>query len=455
MRKFTFKRRMYIMYGINKNKFIEFIRYDSRIASILLSIFYCIKYVLIRIKHGEFKALIIAGDAFRHTRFQWIRNMTTNILKASLFKQGSQKTGAEILKIISENVDAKIVNDLRQSIMDGSPGVFHRRLLILSPPKEDQKGVIIIKFTNYFKYFLSVFDMNKLSKDYILVVEPSFSGYFDEDILCLLTANTQIIIQSPEPVDYSFIDSLSLNLWPVDVGANCWVDQRIFFPIEEYEKEFDIIMVSIWADFKRHYHLFESLSKSLNDDIKIALVGKPWPKSLEDIKDEARYYKVIDKITFFENISQEELNDILNKSKTYLLLSKKEGTNKSIIEAMNSDVPVFILEGFNYGYKYPFINPKTGGFIKKDGLVEFINRHGEYRKSQFKPSEWIRANITPFISTKKIIDTIKRIEKELPLNINKNLAVKINVPELDYWDSELWKIYETHYKKLANYMLHI
>jgi hypothetical protein len=405
--------------------------------------------------HGEFKALIIAGDVFRHTRFQWVRNMATKILKDSLLKHGSRKTGAEILNIILRDVEIKIVNDLRQSIIEGLPGLYHRRLLILSPPEGDHKGVIIIKFSNYFKYFLSVFDINKISQDYILVIEPSSSGYFDEDILCLLTADTQIIVQSPEPVDYRFINSLSSNLWPVDVGPNGWVDQRIFFPIGKFEKEYDIIMVSIWADVKRHYHLFESLSESLNDNIKIALVGKPWPKLLEDIKDEARYYNVIEKITFFENISQAEINEILNKSKTYLLLSKKEGTNKSIIEAMNSDVPVFILEGFNYGYKYPFINPKTGGFIKKDGLVEFINGHGEYRKSQFRPSEWIRANMTPFISTQKIIDIIERIEKERSLKVNKDLAVKVNIPELDYLDSNLWQKYETYYKKLSNYMIHI
>jgi Glycosyl transferases group 1 len=455
MRNITFKRRMYIMYRIHKNIFMEFIRHDSGIASILLSIIHFIKYGFIRIRHGEFKALIIAGNAFRHTRFQWVRNKATNILKASLLKHGTRKTGAEILNILLEDLETKTVNDLRQSIIEGLPGLFHRRLLILSPPDGDNKGVIIIKFSNYFKYFLSVFDINKISKDYILVIEPSSSGYFDEDILCLLTANTQIIVQSSEPVDFRFVDSLFSNLWPVDVGPNGWVDQRIFFPIDEVEKTFDIIMVSIWADVKRHYHLFESLSKSSNDNIKIALVGKPWPKSMEDIKDEARYYGVIDNITFYENISQAELNIILNKSKTYLLLSKKEGTNKSIIEALNSDVPVFILEGFNYGYKYPFINPKTGGFIKKDGLVEFINRHGEYRKAQFKPSEWILANMTPFLSTKKIIKIIERIEKERSLKINKDLAVKVNIPELDYWDSNLWKKYETYYKKLSSYMLHL
>jgi hypothetical protein len=434
---------------------MEFIRYNSGIASILLSIFYCFKYVIVRIKHGEFKALVVVGDAFRHTRFHWIRNLTTKILKISLSKHGSRKTGAEIFNIVSENVEEKIVKDLRQSIIEGLPGLFHRRLLILSPLKKNHKGVIIIKFTNYFKYFLNIFDISKISQDYILVVEPSYSGYFDEDILCLLAANAQIIVQSPEPVDYSFIDSLSSNLWPVDVGANCWVDHRIFFPKGEIKKEFDIIMVSIWADFKRHYHLFESLSKSSNDNIKIALVGKPWPKSLDDIKDEARYYNVVDKITFFENISQAELNDILNKSKTYLLLSKKEGINKSIIEAMNSGVPVFILEGFNYGYKYPFINPMTGGFVKRDGLVEFLDNHEENGKLQFRPSEWVRANMTPFISTKKIIDAIERIEKERSIKINKDLAVKVNNPELDYWDSDLWQKYETYYKNLANYVLHV
>jgi hypothetical protein len=454
MKKLTLKKYMYICYRINKNKFMEFIRYDSEIASILLSIFYCIKYLFIRIKHGEFKALIVAGDAFRHTKFQWTRNIATNALKGALAKYGLRKTGEEFLSIISKNVEEQIVNELRKSIKEDLSGPFHRRLLILSPPIGDQKGVIIIKFTDYFKHFLNIFDKRKISQDYILVVEPSYSGYFDEDILCLLATDIPIIVQSPEPIDNIFIDSLKSNLWSVNVGANCWVDHRIFFPNRNTRKQYDITMVSIWADFKRHYHLFESISKSSCSNIKIALVGKPWPKSLEDVKDEAKYYNVNENITFFENISQAEINKIYNQSKTYLLLSKKEGFNKSIIEAMHSDVPVFILEGFNYGYKYPYINNMTGKFIKKGALIEFLNSYVEILKYQFKPNEWVRANMTPFISTNIIIDTIKCIEKERQIIINKDLAVKVNNPELDYYDSTLWQKYEIFYEKLANYMLH-
>jgi hypothetical protein len=62
--------------------------------------------------------------------------------------------------------------------------------------------------------------------------------------------------------------------------------------------------------------------------------------------------------------------------------------------------------------------------------------------------------MTPFISTNIIIDTIKCIEKERQIKINKDLAVKVNNPELDYFDSTLWQKYEIFYEKLANYMLH-
>ena len=452
MNKLSLKKKLCVRYRIQKCKFLEYVRFDSCIASLLLSIFYFFKYCIVRLFQGEFKSLIIAGNAFRHTRFQWIRKLSTKILKYSISRHGSQMTGTAILKIVSKKIDEKILVDLKQSIIEKSVGLFHRRLLILSPPTEDKKGVIIIKFTNYFKYVLNIFNMRMLEQDYILVVEPSFSGYFDEDILCLLSVNIPIIIQSPEPIDYDFIQSFPGNMYPINVGANCWVDHRIFYPKNDKEKEFDIVMVSIWADFKRHYHLFESISKSTNRNIKIALVGKPWPKTLNDIMDEAKYYNVYNNMIYYEGINQTELNDILNKSKSYLLLSKKEGINKSIIEAMNSGVPVFILEGFNYGYNYPFINSTTGAFINKYGLVNFLNNFAKYELYKFNPNKWVQGNITPHISTKMVVEAIENIEKDRSISVNKNLAIKVNNPELDYWDYSLWREYEVYYNKLSEYL---
>ncbi len=446
------RKKFLIFIKINKLKLIEYIRFDSKLFQFLLFLFYTSLYFLTKSLKNRFKGLIWTGKMFRHTRYKFARNFATSKLLYELRKSGMQKVGDEMRKIVQRKIDKSLENRLKQSVFETKFPVFDKRMIILSPPSNQEKGTILIKYTEYFKYFLSIFDLEKISTDYILITEPSWCGYFDETILCLLFEKIPIVIQALEPIDYQFIKSLNANFYPVDVGANCWVNPDIFFPIKGIEKRYDIIMVGIWADFKRHYHLFEALSKC-KKRLKVVLVGQPWPKTLEEIKDEARYYGVIDQIEFFENIPQSELNILFNQSKCALLLSKKEGFNKSIIEAMYANTPAFILEGFNYGYKYPFINKKTGGFIKASKLVEFLdNIDIILSKNKPEPAKYIKKYISPWISIQKIIKALEEIEKKEQIKINKDLRIKVNTPDLDYLDPKEWKNMWYYYEQLRWYL---
>jgi hypothetical protein len=433
-----------------KKKFFEFVRHDSKIASFLLSIIYILSiYILIFFKKNLYY-ILSTGKLFRHTNFEIFRNFSISILKQTIRKTGYENFSNEILSYSLYHINNQKLENLKESIIRCQDDIFHKRLLILSHPIYGHKGVIIIKFTDYFKYFIALFDTDRLSKDYVLIVEPSWAGYFDEDFLCLSASKMDIIVQSPEPVDYQFVKMLNHNLWPVEVGSNWWVDKRIFFPMPNVKKKYDIIMVSNWADVKRHYHLFECLSKSKNRTLKVALVGKPWPKSIFEIKNEALYYGVEKKIDFFENISQRQLNILYNKSRCHLLLSKKEGVNKAIIEAMYSDIPSYILEGFNYGHRYSYINSLTGGFISS--LNYFLDNFNNYINGSQSPFEWVNSNLSPYRANMKFIEIFNTIEKNKNILINKNLALKVNIPEMQYTDSTYWDSYHHYYKNLSSFL---
>jgi len=106
--------------------------------------------------------------------------------------------------------------------------------------------------------------------------------------------------------------------------------------------------------------LFEAISKCKSRHrIKVALVGAlspgSWTKSRNRRDITGRRLSVI-----LREGTPVSVNRLLNKSKVYLLLSKKEGFNKAIIEAMHANIPGFMLEGFNFGYQYPYINSMTG-----------------------------------------------------------------------------------------------
>ncbi len=440
-----------IFFHITKLKLLDFIRFDSKIGATGLFVFYFIRYHIVRITKGEIAALIQAGNIFRQVQFQWARNFSTAILLRSLKKYGERKTGMAIMNIVEKKIQPDTISRLKESIVNGEERPFNQRLLLLAEPTGDSKGVLLVKFTNFFKYIPYIFDIEKLKKEYILVVEPSYGGYFDEDILCLLNTDIPVVIETPEPVDFDFISSLQSNLYPVDIGANCWVNKEAFFLIEGTEKIYDVVMIAIWADFKRHFHLFEAL-KRCKKEIKIALIGRPWPRTLEEIKKQAQYYGVDSKIDFFEDLSHQEINVIINKSKTLLLLSKREGINKALIESMYANTPVFLLEGFNMGYKYPYINSHTGQFIKGTKLSAFLNNIDAILSNcSFTPRDWIINNLSPEESVKKISHVLGKIECAQNIKINKSIFIKTNSPELDYLDKTLWHTLKERYINLKTY----
>jgi hypothetical protein len=446
------KKRIRTFFRINVMKLKEYVRFDSRLLSIFLSAFYLLKYFCIKAYKNDFYALIVAGSMFRHTKFDLIREMVTKYLLRTIVRHGSLKVGKELHQIVSRSISENTENEIRRSIEEEGRKPLDGRLLLLSYPINDIKGMLIVKFTEYFKYLLRIFDMGRLCKDYVIVIEPSASGYFDEDILQLLTLREPVIIEALEPVDYKFINDLGSNLIPVQIGANHWVDDRVFHPAKGTGKVYDVIMVAIWAEVKRHYHLFEGLSKTRRK-ARVALVGKPWGKTLKDIKEEAAYYGVLHMIDFFEDLSQDRVNELLNKSKCMLLLSKKEGFNKAIIEAMYADIPVFILEGHNYGFAYPFINKNTGGFINPKELDIFLQGIDDtLQNGAYSPRKWIETHVSAEASTGKLISMLYQLEKSYSIKINKELFVKINSPELDYYDKQVWSTVKPFVNDLKGYL---
>ena len=448
----SFRKKVNVAVRIYKNQILELVRFDSKICSLWLLAFYLTEYWLVRTTKGPFKALVVAAKIFRHTQFRRARRFATGILQKMIKKHGMQKVARESLDIVFGDINNDKRARLIESVRNDAFRPFDKRLIILSPPYGNKKGVILVKFSEYFKYLASIFDLSRLSKDYLIVVEPSSIGLFDLDLLCLMSQDLAVIVETQEPVDAKFLNDLAINLYPVDVGSNCWVDWRTFHPMKNVSEKYEVVMVAIFADVKRHYHLFRAMKKS-KVKVKVALVGVEWPKKIEDIQDEARFFGVFDQVTFFQNMSQADVNVILNNSKCFLLLSKKEGSNKASIESMFAGTPVFYLQGYNYGYDYPFINHRTGGFIEPQKLSQFLESIDVLiAKSGFSPHDWVIRELSPQASTKKLASKLEEIEARSLIKVNKELAVKINNPDCDYLDSSYWLRYKRYYIELKSYL---
>ena len=332
--------------------------------------------------------------------------------------------------LVKKNL-AYIYNNAHNYINDNAAA----RTIILQQPKLEgeiiKKGVMLITFTTTLPYFYHHIDINKLFKYYYIVLEPSWAGYCDPQILFFAQYRQPVIVQATEKLDRDFLYAIDTNLIPVDFGASDWVDYRIFKPIKNTTKKYDSIYVANYNSIKRLEIYLRALKSIHNSsaDYKAAIICASWG----DYRDYYRYlvkkYKLENMLDVYEDIDKNQLNTILNQSKVNILLSLKEGSNRSLFESMFAGTPVIALQN-NIGINKDYINSQTGKLILDRELVATLL---DFSKNyhQYDPLTWAMQNISPEASTAKLIQALS-LKTDLPPD-NFRLAIKTNNPEVNYF----------------------
>lgn len=291
-----------------------------------------------------------------------------------------------------------------------------------------EKGVLLIQYTESFAKFAAVYDLDKIAQRYQIILEPSWWGYQNVNFLFFYKLPTEVIIQCPYHKDYSFIKKLDHNFYPVKIGAGDWVDPETFGILKPNEKKYDIVMVGNWSKIKRHKILFQSLSKLENSqDYKIALIGYPsHGRTMADVKEEAKLFNLDKRITFFERIKPSQVSQILSESKLNLLLSLGEGANRGIYEGLFCG-NVLIVYKYNRGVNRTIINEHTG-FLADDNELPYIIEKAIDMYNGYDTANWARKNTGYRNSSKKLNEILKKITQINNRAWTTNLVEKKNMP---------------------------
>jgi glycosyltransferase involved in cell wall biosynthesis len=312
-----------------------------------------------------------------------------------------------------------------------------RRSIILKWPvmvggRVQEKGVLLLKFTHTFEYYIRHIDMEKLLSAYYLVLEPSWSGYCDPNILYWMKhPQHKIIIQASEVMDYEFIRKLQSNLVPAEFGASDWVDDRIFHRIAGISKKYDVVYVASYSTWKRHHILFRAIRQLNDPSLLVALVGFPWMGTRGEIELLIDHYGIKNNIEIFENVKPDGVNELLNMAKVSVLLSLREGSNKAIFEGFFAGVPAIVLRN-NIGVNKEYINSMTGMLIDEKDLPSAIS-HFRNNWHTYRPYEWAAENIAPEVTTVKLNNMLKDIALSNNERWTSDIMVKVNAPELFYY----------------------
>jgi glycosyltransferase involved in cell wall biosynthesis len=316
------------------------------------------------------------------------------------------------------------------------------------------KGILIIKYSYYFPLFLKKFDIDSVTSRYHIVLEPSWAGYFDLDILSYCTLAHSVFVMTYEERDKNLIEQLDSNLKSIEVGPNWWVDFDNFKP-QNVKRDIDVIVIASWSSFKRHHYILKALvtlKKSMTDySLKVAFVGYAGDISSEFMRSMVKYYDMQDSVEFYETVPTEQVANLLMRSKVNLLWSRFEGNNRSIIEGMFCDTPVVIREGHNFGYKYPYINSLTGVFSSENELPQILESIIS-GKLNFSPRDYVKKQHNYLVAIKQIEDAIKEFETSSELL--PNCDGKINrLSSMSYLDTVTAEKYIEDYHFLKSTIL--
>ncbi|WP_161485362.1 glycosyltransferase family 4 protein [Abyssicoccus albus] len=223
---------------------------------------------------------------------------------------------------------------------------------------------------SFFAYELSV----KYNKKLIISVRMT-------DILFLKSNNNELkkkyltILNSADNV-ISISDNIKKILWEeFQVNSHLignGVDSHIFFHKPDIEKKYDLITVSNLIKSKNHELVLRAIYqiKQQGHKINYIIIGNgPHYVKLKEIVEELN---LKDNVIFKGELNKNEINEILNQSKVFVMPSLKETFGLVYLEAALAKVPSIFIEG--QGIDGVFKNEVSGIKINNDitQLIEAV-----------------------------------------------------------------------------------
>jgi len=198
------------------------------------------------------------------------------------------------------------------------------------------------------------------------------------------------------------------------------------------EKVYDSIYIANTNPIKRVRRYLEAVAnivKSGNDKYVGCLVCASWGGAEILVRELVESYHLKDNLVMRFSLGRSDVALYINQSKVNVLLSYKEGSNKSLFEAMFCNTPVICLSE-NIGVSKSYINEYTGLLIP-DSLLESSLLWIADNYSRFNPRPWALHNIAPSVTIKKLESIICLLNESVS---DAPLYIKTNNPEYSYFD---------------------
>ncbi len=321
------------------------------------------------------------------------------------------------------------------SLAGSGPHDLFRDLIVLKAATATEQGVILLKYVRTFDAVIALLDHERLFARYRIVLEPCWAGYALPSLLMYAALPDPVVVQCFTKEDLGFVREVGAPLIPVGLGPADWVNAEIFQPAGDgVEPTHDLVMVANWAPHKRHAQLFRALAELRDRPLRVLLIGFPWGgRSADDIRREAAAF-ALDHVTLdiVESVPAAEVARRVARSRAFVFLSRKEGDNKALVEAMFADVPVIVYER-TVGGATSRVNADTGVLTSDAALAQTIRQMLD-GGARFAPRAWALAHTGAAAATRIVDAALRESALAQGRPYTTSIVEKTNAPNLAYRD---------------------
>lgn len=270
---------------------------------------------------------------------------------------------------------------------------------------EREKGVVFVSFDNQMARLAKARDLRQFAERYTLVLSPQWSPphsiasylfprIYPDPIFCLIS----------NPRDLAIFPRISNKYCMVPLYASNWFDPRKYDAIDAKEKNIDILMVANFGKFKRHHAFFLAL-RDLPRNYRVLLIGQnERGRGKETVLREAAAFGVRDRFEIRLDVPYDEVQQLMARAKTSLVLSRREGSCVVIVESIFANTPVAIYEDAEIGSRV-FISEHTGRLLRHDRLAAQLKDFVE-TSAQYQPRKWAVENGVDCVSSSQRLNEI-------------------------------------------------
>jgi glycosyltransferase involved in cell wall biosynthesis len=268
-----------------------------------------------------------------------------------------------------------------------------------------EKGVVFFSFDNQMARLAKARDLRQFAERYTLVLAPQWSPphsiasylfprLYPDPIFCLIS----------NPRDLEIFPRISNQYRMAPLYASNWFDPRKFEAVAAEEKNIDILMVANFGKFKRHHAFFEAL-RELPRAYRVVLVGQnERGRTKETVLREAEAFGVRDRFEIRQDVPYEELQELIARARTSLVLSRREGSCVVVVESMFANTPAGVYEDAEMGSRV-FINEHTGCLLRHDRLAAQLKDFVE-SAARYEPRKWMMENGADCVASSRTLNQI-------------------------------------------------